>query len=297
MANKIKYVWKNKRFFKLNLVVVDGGFGNQLFQIAFALYLTENFKNSVAIDLEIDPIRHRHGVVGVTEIACALNLGICKEFRSKEHKRFALLRRSMSTRKLFQPLNKINCGVTWGGDRIYAGYWQNFEQLEPFYIRVADACREVLNLKPSGESCVHVRFGDYTSPKNRVIYSEVASSYYASGLECLKNETESSCVRVLSDDTDSARLMFSSREFGGRSFRYDRGDMISDFSALSQSREIIASNSTFCWWGALVSARLASLENLGSPKNWFNPGFRHRQAPSYMRLSDLGNRKFTNVLV
>lgn len=279
----------------MNIVMADGGLGNQLFHLAFALYLSETSTEAVAINTEMDAVRHRHGTVGLTEIADALRLPRHKGRRPGRLIRLALLRRSLETRRLFSPLASLHSCVGWGGVHVYAGYWQDFESLGGYYQRVADACIEVLSLQPGDQTCLHIRFGDYKSPKNRRIYAKIGAAYYAASLQYLKVHTGRNAVRVLTNDTNSARDLFAAPEFANVVFRYEPSGAVTDFSALGQSAELIASNSTFSWWAALISARLGNLSHLVAPAQWFNPGYQHRQSPSYATVQDLSACAFDQV--
>ena len=278
----------------VNIVLADGGLGNQLFHLAFALYLTETSGEEVMINAEMDSLRHRHGTAGLSDIATALNLRFHAGHCSKRLIQLALLRRSLGTRKLFSLLAGLHSFVGFGGARVYAGYWQNVEVLEPYYVRVADACRDVLSLRPSGEACLHIRIGDYNNSKNRRIYAQIGSKYYVA-LRYIQDQTEHRVIRVLTNDPENARKIFSARGFAGFDFHFKVGSALNDFSAIGASTALVASNSTFCWWGALIAARLGGLTHLAAPKHWLNPGYRHRQSPSYTALPKLSGRLFDQI--
>ena len=276
----------------MNIVLADGGLGNQLFQLAFALFLRETSGENVVVDTKTNAIRHRHGTAGLANIADALNLQQNMGPRPEYLVRLALLQRSLSTRKLLTRLAGLGSPKFSSNTRVHAGYWQNEELLGPYYTRVADACCEVLSLHPGPDTCLHIRFGDYTSTKNRKIYNQIGSKYYSTALRHLEEKTGCRRVRVLTNDFGSARKMFDANEFMGVEFVYEPGDMLTDFAAISQSASLITSNSTFCWWGSLISARLTGLTHLVAPAKWFNPNYQHRQAPSYAALPNLSKHEY-----
>lgn len=238
----------------------------------------------------MDPVQHCFGAPGIAKIANALGLPRYSGRPPEQLIRLALLRRSLSTRRFFRVMTGVQSSVGTADLRVHAGYWQNLAPLEPYLRRVADACVEVFSLRPSGETCLHVRLGDYDTPKNRTIYSQIGPAYYVSALRYLQEKYSRKYVRVLTNDPKSALRMFADPAFSEYEFRLEPGSSLTDFAAIAQSSALVASNSTFCWWGALTSARMGSLNHLVSPVHWFNPGYRHREAPSYSTLPDLAFR-------
>lgn len=273
--------------------MADGGLGNQLFQLSFALYLADSTDEPIAVSVELEGGRHRHGVDGLAEIVDALGLQIHSGPRSRFLSQLALTRRTIGTWKSFPESDDLKSHISFGNLHIYCGYWQNQFGLIKYYSRVADACRDLFSLQPSNDSCLHVRLGDYQNYRNRKIYSQIDQDYYASALGYLRRHAAIDSIKVLTNDIAGAREMFAAPEFAHVEFRFEPGSPLDDFTAISESSALVASNSTFCWWGAFISARMKGLEHLVAPANWFNRGYMHRQSPSYAKLQDFTGHQLT----
>lgn len=268
----------------MKIVLADGGVGNQLFQLSFALYLSESTNSNVTVD--IDGGLHNHGVAGLADLIAALGLEIYTGPRPKLKTQLALAQRTISTWKFGSPFLGMQSHIRLGSSQIYCGYWQNVSALNTHYGRVADVCCELFDLQPRNSTCMHVRLGDYQNSKNRRIYSQIDSEYYYKSLRYLRQNTHVETINVLTNDEAGARKMLSAPEFAPFEFKIGAGTALADFTAICESSSIIATNSTFCWWAAFISARMKGLKHLVAPEDWFNPGYRHRQAPSYSMLQN-----------
>lgn len=267
----------------MNIVLLDGGLGNQLFQISFALFLSEMCECPTQVNFKTFQKRLQHGADGLEDVVryfkLPIHTGESTLFRSLSQ--LALTRRSLGTRKVFSPIRTLNGSVGFQDIRVFSGYWQNFIELHPYYLKVAQACRDVFSLKPVDQSIIHARFGDYKKGKNQEIYFQLDKYYYFDALSKLKDDVGLLDFKVITDDVERAQKMFLSTMFNQFKFRFERGNMVSDFADLAQSSTLVATNSTFCWWGALASAENNGLKRLIAPKDWFQAPYRHRTSPSY----------------
>lgn len=267
----------------MNIVLLDGGFGNQLFQVSYALYLSDVSKIPTAVNYSAQQKLQVHGIDGLEDIIRKLGLTVHSENGAKMRRlaRLAVLRRSLATRKLFAPLNVLNGGASWGATQVYSGYWQEFTALRPYYSQVANACRDVFEITPGDRATIHARFGDYTKGKNAEIYAQTGEDYYLKALKSQAEQSDRAAYEVITNDPDAAKSLFLSQRFSDFSFTFKRGTLISDFADLAQSSALIGSNSTFCWWAALCAAHGGNLKNLTVPIDWFQPAYMHRTSPPY----------------
>lgn len=273
---------------KVKIVLADGGMGNQLFQVSYALYLSDLTGETVAVDFGGG--RHCHEASGLAEFVDVLGLQVYSGEGAKILSRLALTQRTLGTWKLLSRPFREGVHVKMADLELHCGYWQDCAELKRYYIRVAEAFRTFLRINPSDEICLHVRLGDYRSYRNQKIYSQIGRDYYYSALRYLGRHRSVESIKVLTNDIAGARDLFATPKFPQIRFIFEPATPMDDFVALCGASSIVASNSTFCWWGALISARRNGLKQLVAPVNWFNPGYRHRQAPSYSALQELAGR-------
>ena len=158
------------------------------------------------------------------------------------------------------------------------GFWQSERyfseiastvrtELAPRFSLSTDRQSILAEIGTSNAVSVHVRRGDYTTPKNLVKHGVCSSDYYQDALAVVKSRvTEPHCF-VFSDDPEWARehlkldmpVSFVSPPADGRDYE--------DFVLMSSCRHHVIANSTFSWWAAWLSASHDKL--IVAPKQWF----------------------------
>ncbi|MEZ9669702.1 alpha-1,2-fucosyltransferase, partial [Vibrio breoganii] len=106
----------------------------------------------------------------------------------------------------------------------------------------------------SDRIAVHIRGGDFLNFEQYHICDE---SYYLDNINRILSMYGDKKIYVVSDDIEYSRKLLTRFK---HSVDFISSDMMSDFDFISSSRFIIGSNSTFCFWSALVSG-LKSDEN------------------------------------
>jgi hypothetical protein len=106
---------------------------------------------------------------------------------------------------------------------------------------------------------IHVRRGDYLSKPNYHNVSDL--HYYQQAMKNIKNTD----FIVISDDIEWCKNNFNENNIFFSEFNSE----IYDFHLLLISQNIILSNSTFSWWGAWLNKN--KNKKIISPKNWFGP--------------------------
>jgi len=268
----------------MGVVVLTGGLGNQLFQICFALYLRQISAEEIYVDYKSKPHRLKHGINQLAEILKLVDLDLYKDMDTSSYKLKVaaafFLRTHAHRLNLKNPEEKLYSAAQLK-NRIHVGFWQNDLRLFEQYTDLATIIGEYISAQKNGLNCVHMRFGDYKSEKNILRYHQLDQSYYFDALSRVDAETVDPTFNIITDQPDMAKKMLSDKIFDRFNIEYSRGTAWEDFVKLSASRSVIASNSTFCWWAALISQQTGYLEQLVTPKAWYQPGFRHLSAPDY----------------
>lgn len=141
-------------------------------------------------------------------------------------------------------------------ERYFAGYEDDVRQL--FAIRPEPARRFQARYGSLGRYvCLHMRRGeDY-----RVRGWDLPTSYFLDALATLGDLGDMPVV-VISDAPEAARAALA----GVRAARFEVNDAMVDFQLLMNASAVVASNSTFSWWGAWCN-RVEGARVI-VPENW-----------------------------
>ncbi len=255
---------------------IVGGLGNQLFILAFGLYLIHEQSEDVSFFVDRNRAGNQtHG----QNVFVDLDWNAAKAiepnwrqtpfaFRADEVLRNLGIRRLspgpfgrlVSESFLINRDGKVKDGL---GERLVCrGYFQSptyyrairhrglLESIEP-RIRTSWYQDKLQEIRSNDVASLHLRLGDYRKKSvNRVLSKE----YYLKAMENL----ESSTTFVFSDSIDAAREFLSDFE-NTRSLRFidppRESRAIESLSLLSQAGRLICSDSTFSWWAASTGNR------------------------------------------
>ena len=123
-------------------------------------------------------------------------------------------------------------------------------------------------------TAIHMRYGDYRSNVNaRAFHGLTNPDYFIKALRHLKENGASKSVLLLSDEPELA--LSELKECGlPKDFRVELGDsenQIQDLTAIASSSSVIASNSSFSWWGSWIAMQRSGASVI-LPRPWFSPG-------------------------
>ena len=107
-------------------------------------------------------------------------------------------------------------------------------------------------------TCVHIRRGDYLKYKDFHFTCDI--DYYQKAIELI-NDTK---FIFVSDDMDWVKSNFKSDGFLYSEFN----DEILDFTLITMCKNVIMSNSSFSWWGSYLNNNNGKII---APKRWFGP--------------------------
>jgi hypothetical protein len=281
-------------------VVLAGGLGNQLFQIASALSSTS--ENIYAVTCIGEPRTHL-GKVEISELDFEGRVIFLSCTRSHSISRRAflgLLSLATNRRYLFSntlirlPIlcmisviitlhlrspvfPRVSVGAGYDPDfefrrgNLFVGYFQTYriEQsakvlltvaLDKHYLSQLDLSKQQLDL------VIHSRLGDY---KNETSFGIIGQEYFSKALEILGKKTDTNKIGLFSDDPILAKRQMPLEYRDLIEVMESSGDSpLLVLLKMRSSRSYILSNSTFGWWAAFTSTP----EKVVVPNPWFSDG-------------------------
>lgn len=279
------------------IIRINGGIGNQLFLYSFYIWCRERHKD-VLIDRSIYEQNNIHSGWTLDKVLPE------EDFESISYKNWKeTFGRSSLTKRIcmrlfdhyrghyferyFKDLNDVEQWLKkLSPDQITVleGYWQYSSIAEPLayeirkksFKNIQDILGEknkfyVAKMRDTQSICIHVRMGDYfANAHNRELYGNICTKqyYYA----CIKIVEEKykdipHSYFVFSDDIEKAKRLLSdlpnkvliTENVGENAFL--------DLFLMTQCKDHILANSSFSWWGCMLS------NNDGMtlmPKVWVN---------------------------
>lgn len=258
------------------IVRLWGGLGNQLFQYSFGQYIERKRNEKVFYDVSSfgtsDQLR-------MLEICFLIPDLLLKNVRFVRYTgiRNRLLRALFQCTNTYLSENTFNISSLEGtrGTVFLQGYWQK-EMYAEFFPkqRVLNAWKtpsilqgiENAILSADTSISLHIRRGDYFSPKNIGIYGVCTEEYYRRAIARVESIIEGNKrFFVFSDDILWVKNHISLPESTVFVHNYE----ISQFSyvyLMSLCKVNIISNSTFSWWGAYLNQHKKQL--VIAPSRW-----------------------------
>lgn len=282
-------------------IVLQGGLGNQMHQFAFGLAQSKILKAKLTLNTAL---LGKSAKLGVTfrdfELECfplikfqinnrQISLRNRDEFLYRGLKRgfigdFFRFINNLSDVNIIQenstsPFSFINFS---NRRNVFIGYWQSSKYFENISEEIYDYFKqpkEFVDLKQEfsfsdlGESInVHVRRADYlTNIKARNFHGPLSLEYYFDSIEILRDKNYSNMpVVFFSDDPIWCQNAFKTLKNAFYVIPTKVVPVINYLHALSNSRNLILSNSSFSWWAAwLAGYREKNRINVVVPNRWF----------------------------
>ena len=251
-----------------SMVLIRGGLGNQMFQVACGLVLAQRYGVAVRhVDFSTDARVGREwglSVFGVEREVIGPARWLALRYAVMAGRR---LQRTLGwQRPLGMWLEPLDGSVAQWPERapwLADGYWQKAE----FYLRHQEALRQrfrvelgarasqVDALRAQGRPLVamHARRGDYVSDPAAAMHLVCDVGYYRRGWEQLQQRLNQPQLLVFSDDPDWARVhlsfapdtQFAQAEPGQPAWV--------DMMCMSRSDHFVISNSSYSWWAAFLA--------------------------------------------
>ena len=283
----------------MEIIVFDGGLGNQMFQYAF--YLAKR-KVSKSVCYSTYPIKleQKHngyeldtlfGLQSNFPQRLGLIILIARKFHflQKEERYKTAVKIALGIFKLFgvkiisekgvSTYNDIylkhNKGIAfffgfWQTERYFAHIQNEIRSIYSFnHLNLSEKSQSLLSLLKTNESVsVHVRRGDFLNVENEVSHNVCTKDYYDKAIARMNSLSEKPLFVVFSDDIDWVKQNLS---FPDNTVYVDWNsgmDSWQDMYLMSQCKNNIIANSSFSWWGAWLNVN--SNKRVIAPHRFFN---------------------------
>jgi len=259
------------------VIEIKGGFGNQIFQFAFAKYLSDlgcdvkvNFQNISKFNLNYEYFGFELSSKFMVYI---LNL----IYKFNESKKFNFIFK-IFFKKNFQKFAKPE---HFSVDKMkffnhFDGYWQDVSILENYknYIKESlEKYKSFENFKSNNEinglTLLHVRRGDYID-----LNENLTLSFYKEAIDYCKKNIENFKYDVFTDDKDwviNQKLFNEALNIYGPS--KDLDSLLLEVSKMMEYEHYIIGNSSFSLIPAVTSEVPGSINVVADP--WFRNAFRN----------------------
>lgn len=249
------------------LVFLSGGLGNQLFIYTAAT----NFAHANKIN-DIEYIQNNGFISNVKSINDYI-----KKIKIKKNNKYSFpwAFTNIFKNKLFYSMinDKSILKKRLSKQFIMQGYFQNNRWYSNFFIKTsseiytADLIKKLKKVK-THDIVISLRRTDYLK-----LGMALKTSYYLKSLKKLK-VTNKEKIKIISDDLNYAKKFAQLLKKLGYEIDNDRkyynSKSLNDFLILIKSKKLIMSNSSFCWWAAIVRDNLKFLtKNVACPRYWY----------------------------
>lgn len=267
---------------------IEGGLGNQLFQVAFGMQLAQRHGTVLVLDLSSYDDKPAHGYlldrlhVAARRLRSDEMRRLPRRYRSPVTGRSSWLALDGLTRVREKPFGFAEKYLRVADDSYLVGYWQS----ERFFRDVVAQVREQFRVRGplSQESqrlrekmlagaslALHVRRGDYISnPQAAAIYRNLSLEYYRQNVLARLAERSAVEVYVFSNDIAWCRQHLALPCPVHFVQHTTSATAHEDLALMSAAESLVIANSTFSWWGAWLAERPDC--RVIAPRHWFHPG-------------------------
>jgi len=264
----------------MNIIKLDGGLGNQLFQYAFGRQISLLNKEEFKLDLFAYAKKKKRSYLldyfNITvEIANDNEVKTQKNFFNLFLDKISFWLPYFKKNIVREKFNFYDKNLKKAKDSYFDGYWQSYKYFES----IEDVVRKEITLKNESEKfknlkfkintensvSLHVRRGDYVSVKQNV-YFQCGADYYQKALGIIEKKIDNIIIYIFSDDVDWVKenLKFDYPVVYVSEFGFaDYEEMI----LMSNCKHNIIVNSTFSWWGGWLNDNKDKI--VVSPKKWY----------------------------
>lgn len=267
----------------MNIIWIDGGLGNQMFQYALAMKL-----ESLGKKVKIDVTKYEdHYVHNGFELERIFNIE-CSHASNSEIKQLGYLKMNRWTELLRKtPFGKktiynnesyeFDDSVFLKENCYLEGYWQSEQYFSDIKEQVLKAYQfpkldtEQLNsyAKEMTETCsvsVHIRRGDYL--QYTYLQNICTMEYYKRAMQFFRERFPTDVMfYIFTNDFEWAEENFKSEDC-----RFVKGntgvDSYRDMQLMSLCKHNIVANSSFSWWGAWLNQNPEKI--VLAPERWIN---------------------------
>lgn len=267
------------------IVQLKGGLGNQMFQYAFARYLS--IKNNANLLIDKTFLEDRTPKENFVFRNFDLNI-FNLDFHFATNEDIALFNKKKPFLSIFKQKHtiinedKFEYNPNYKnvkGNIFLNGYWQS----EKYFNEISNALKkdfqlsitlseeedEVLNQIKRHESvCIHFRRTDFINQSGIKVHGMPSMEYYSKSLEMLSEKFSNLELFIFSDDIDWCIDNFTPNfKVNYIKIKNKSHEFASEFKLMINCKHFIIPNSTFSWWAAWLSEN--QNKQIFVPNKWF----------------------------
>ena len=293
------------------VVRVEGGLGNQMFQVAFGMQLAWRHRTELVLDLSAYAGKPEHGYllhrfrIDARELRLDERRRLPRRYRDatiagRPWEASSLLARNRLQRVREKPFGFADKYLSTSDGSYLVGYWQS----EKFFRDVRDQVREQFSprgpLSRQSESlrermlgtpsvAMHIRRGDYVHNSSAAaIYRNLSVEHYRRCIaDYLAVRPQAEAV-VFSNDIAWCREQLKALPCPVHFVEHTSpATAHEDLWMMTAAECQIIANSTFSWWGAWLCQH--ARQRVYAPRSWFHPGTlddRHLACQSWILVDD-----------
>lgn len=268
------------------ITLLSGGMGNQMHQYAYGLYLSDKINAKLYIDISFYSIKPstinitgRNFMLHVFGIFNCINSIYSNRWLIRIVKHFKLF--EMLMRKIFKVQYVFTKDQVIKSDCLKIILVFIFGSLNEYnviknqvidsfklgdkYTLKANILINKLKLDNKILVVIHIRRTDYLAKNS--LHWVLEKSYYENSIEFIRQRISNPIFYFIGDDKEWINDNFDFKLNKEFITSYDKRDnMLFDFAMITLCDHIIASNSTFSWWGCFLNTQKNKMVIV--PKNW-----------------------------
>jgi hypothetical protein len=252
-------------------VHLQGGLGNQLFQLAAGIEVAILYKKQLVLDdsaLKLDYKRNfALSFLGINpdtpyEISIIGNkLQVTAQTKTEDITWHELRENTFHYRTLDSlSITSHNC--------LLIGYWQSDKYFSNVEMYLINYINSYLSKVDSADLVLHFRRGDFEDPETRAYHGILTDAYYVSALKLMPQVSK---VYLVSEDLNLRKTLdYLSSEFPKVDFiTYSKSSSVLDsISLMAGSKNLVTANSSFSWWAGKLSRSVEG--KIIAPRNYFS---------------------------
>lgn len=245
------------------IVRLEGGIGNQLFQLAAG-------KSIIPTNLVVDTSLLAGSIrnLEIESMSEYLDFGINGQGLSKCE--------ILTLKKIYEKeqFSWVDLKSNFKRNSLLRGYFQHPKYADVIasdlagFVRSKSDSEQISICKcPRKHIAVHIRRGDYLSnPTNKKIFGVLSDEYFEGNIRAYENNTH---FILFSDSEISLKVVESASQVGLATNAEKRIKPIELLKALSSYDGLIMSNSSLSWWAARIGREINKDFEVMAPSSWF----------------------------
>lgn len=291
-----------------SIIKFNGGLGNQIFQYAFYLYCESN-GISVEADKTVYYTKHIHGGYLLDSLFPTNKICYTTIDTTRYNKPFSLQEKTLN--RLFHHVNyhyfeeyfkAVTDVIPFLKKEEFCyleGWWQDIEYTKVSTEKLKKTKCSLINnpnfttnatleiILNSESVSLHIRRGDYLQSRTaKARYGNICTEeYYKHAIEYFKAHYSKAKFFVFSDDIEYCKSLFAGEDYFFVEPSVPELAYV-DMLLMSECKHHIIANSSFSWWGAMLSAHAGTII---MPDSWDNVSGNNRlHIPGSLRLNNRG---------